>query len=68
MAGDGLRSLRIQLLIGFMCVAMVVYFVMLGRIAFGSRSAPRDGVSVDVETDWLTAELQLVDASLTVLR
>lgn len=30
----GLRSLRIQLLIGFMCVAMVVYFVMLGRIAF----------------------------------
>ncbi|MHA3022486.1 hypothetical protein ACXPWS_19815 [Mycobacterium sp. BMJ-28] len=33
MAGDGVRSLRIQLLIGFMCVAMVVYFVMLGRIA-----------------------------------
>jgi hypothetical protein len=33
MAGDGLRSLRIQLLIGFMCLAMVVYFVMLGRIA-----------------------------------
>ncbi|MCV7358302.1 hypothetical protein [Mycolicibacterium fluoranthenivorans] len=30
---DGVRSLRIQLLIGLMCVAMVVYFVILGRIA-----------------------------------
>ncbi|MCT7659456.1 tetratricopeptide repeat protein [Mycobacterium deserti] len=30
---DGARSLRIQLLIGFMCVALVVYFVLLGRIA-----------------------------------
>lgn len=28
---DGSRALRIQLLIGFMCVAMVVYFVLLGR-------------------------------------
>jgi hypothetical protein len=28
------RSLRIQLLIGFMCVAMVVYFLLLGRIAW----------------------------------
>lgn len=28
---DDSRALRIQLLIGFMCVAMVVYFVMLGR-------------------------------------
>ena len=28
---DGARALRIQLLIGFMCVAMVVYFVLLGR-------------------------------------
>ena len=27
------QALRIQLLIGFMCVALVVYFVMLGRIA-----------------------------------
>lgn len=31
--GDGARSLRIQLLIAFMCVALVVYFVLLGRIA-----------------------------------
>jgi len=31
---DGARSLRIQLLIGFMCVALIVYFVMLGRAAF----------------------------------
>ena len=27
------RALRIQLLIGFMCIALVVYFVLLGRIA-----------------------------------
>jgi tetratricopeptide (TPR) repeat protein len=30
---DNARALRIQLLIGFMCVALVVYFFMLGRIA-----------------------------------
>jgi tetratricopeptide (TPR) repeat protein len=30
---DGARALRIQLLIGFMCVALVVYFLLLGRIA-----------------------------------
>jgi hypothetical protein len=30
---DGARAVRIQLVIGFMCVALVVYFVMLGRIA-----------------------------------
>jgi tetratricopeptide (TPR) repeat protein len=30
---DGGRVLRIQLLIGFMCVALVVYAVMLGRAA-----------------------------------
>lgn len=30
---DGVRALRIQLLIGFMCVALLVYFVMLGRAA-----------------------------------
>ncbi|BBX17326.1 hypothetical protein CRI77_05060 [Mycolicibacterium duvalii] len=29
----GARALRIQLLIGFMCVALVVYFVLLGRTA-----------------------------------
>ncbi|MGE2734063.1 hypothetical protein [Mycolicibacterium vaccae] len=31
---DGARALRIQVLIGFMCVALVVYFVLLGRIAW----------------------------------
>lgn len=31
---DGARSLRIQLVIGFMCLALVVYFLMLGRTAF----------------------------------
>lgn len=30
---EGGRTLRIQLLIGFMCVALVAYFLMLGRIA-----------------------------------
>jgi hypothetical protein len=30
---DGARALRIQLLIGFMCVALVVYVVLLGRAA-----------------------------------
>jgi hypothetical protein len=28
---EGSRALRIQLLIAFMCVAMIVYFVLLGR-------------------------------------
>lgn len=31
----GARALRIQLLIGFMCVALVVYFALLSRTAFG---------------------------------
>jgi cytochrome c-type biogenesis protein CcmH/NrfG len=30
---DGARALRIQLVIAFMCVALVVYLFMLGRIA-----------------------------------
>lgn len=30
---EGGRALRIQLLIGFMCFALVVYFVLLGRTA-----------------------------------
>jgi tetratricopeptide (TPR) repeat protein len=30
---ESARALRIQLLIGFMCLALVVYFVLLGRIA-----------------------------------
>ena len=33
MADSGRRALRLQLLIGFMCIALVVYFVLLGRIA-----------------------------------
>lgn len=33
MSDDGRAALRIQLLIAFMCVALVVYFVLLGRIA-----------------------------------
>lgn len=30
---EGARSLRIQLVIGFMCLALIAYFVMLGRAA-----------------------------------
>jgi len=48
---EGARSLRIQLLIGFMCVALVVYFLLLGRIAMafiasGSAAAVGLGLSV----------------------
>ncbi|MET0451048.1 MAG: hypothetical protein ABW137_04370 [Mycobacterium sp.] len=48
---DGSRALRIQLLIGFMCVAMVVYFVLLGRagvllIASGRPAAIGLGIAV----------------------
>ena len=38
---DGARAVRIQLLIGFMCVALVVYFVMLGRIALAFIASGR---------------------------
>lgn len=36
---DSRRALRIQVLIAFMCVALVVYFVLLGRIAFALISS-----------------------------
>ena len=35
------QVLRIQLLIGFMCVALVVYFLMLGRIAMAFITSGR---------------------------
>ena len=38
---DGARALRIQLVIGFMCVALVVYFGMLGRIAMAFITSGR---------------------------
>src|SRR4029450_9197958 len=38
---DGARALRIQLVIGFMCVALVVDFVMLGRIAMAFIASGR---------------------------
>jgi tetratricopeptide (TPR) repeat protein len=38
---DGARALRIQLVIGFMCVALVVYFFMLGRIAMAFITSGR---------------------------
>jgi tetratricopeptide (TPR) repeat protein len=48
---DGSRALRIQLVIGFMCVALVVYFLLLGRIAWafitsGSGAAIGLGIAV----------------------
>ena len=36
---ENARSLRIQLLIGFMCLALVGYFVMLGRTALALISS-----------------------------
>ncbi len=38
---EGARALRIQLVIGLMCVALVVYFVMLGRIAMAFIASGR---------------------------
>lgn len=38
---DGARALRVQLLIGFMCLALIVYFVMLGRIALALIGSDR---------------------------
>jgi hypothetical protein len=48
---DDSRALRIQLLIGFMCVALVVYFVLLGRagvilISSGRPAATGLGIAV----------------------
>jgi hypothetical protein len=45
------KALRIQLLIGFMCVALIVYFVLLGRAALilvtsGKAAAIGLGVAV----------------------
>jgi hypothetical protein len=45
------RALRIQLLIGFMCLALVVYFLLLGRIAWAfitSGSAAAIGLGLAV--------------------
>jgi tetratricopeptide (TPR) repeat protein len=51
MASDGGRALRLQLVIGFMCVALVVYFLLLGQIAWafitsGSAAAVGLGLAV----------------------
>ncbi len=35
------KTLRIQLLIAFMCVAMLAYFVLLGRLAFAMIGSGR---------------------------
>jgi len=40
---DGARALRIQLLIAFMCVAMLAYFAMLGRLAVAMIATLRAG-------------------------
>lgn len=50
---DGARSLRIQLVIGFMCLALIAYFLMLGRtavvfIASGEPAAIGLGVALMV--------------------
>ncbi len=38
---DTVRTLRIQLLIAFMCVAMLAYFVLLGRLALAMIASGR---------------------------
>jgi cytochrome c-type biogenesis protein CcmH/NrfG len=38
---DTARTVRIQLVIAFMCMAMLAYFVMLGRIAFAMIGSGR---------------------------
>ncbi|OBA99014.1 hypothetical protein A5662_15620 [Mycobacteriaceae bacterium 1482268.1] len=48
---EGGRALRTQLLIGFMCIALVVYFLLLGRIAWafmtsGSAAAVGLGLAI----------------------
>jgi hypothetical protein len=48
---DAARTLRIQLLIAFMCVAMLAYFVLLGRLAvemIGSGRAAAAGLGLAV--------------------
>ena len=48
---DDSRALRIQLLIAFMCVAMVVYFIMLGRagvLLVTSGSAAPIGLGIGI--------------------
>ena len=48
---DEPRALRMQLLIGFMCVALVVYFVLLGRTALfliGSGEAAAVGLGLAI--------------------
>lgn len=43
---EGARALRIQLVIGFMCLALVVYFVLLGRIALAFITSGRPAAVV----------------------
>ncbi|MDC9003651.1 hypothetical protein [Mycobacterium marinum] len=38
---DTVRTVRVQVLIAFMCVALVAYFVMLGRLAFAMIGSGR---------------------------
>ncbi len=52
MSSDGARALRIQILIGLMCLALLTYFVLLGRtavelIASGELAAVGLGAAVD---------------------
>jgi cytochrome c-type biogenesis protein CcmH/NrfG len=41
---DTVRTVRVQLLIAFMCVAMLVYFVLLGRMAIAMIASGRAAV------------------------
>ncbi|OBK14836.1 hypothetical protein [Mycobacterium asiaticum] len=61
------RTLRIQLLIAFLCLAMLVYFVLLGRIAVGMIGSGR-GAAVGLGVAILAMPLLGLWAMVATLR
>ncbi|OBJ91003.1 hypothetical protein [Mycobacterium asiaticum] len=61
------RTLRIQLLIAFLCLAMLVYFVLLGRIAVGMIGSGR-GAAVGLGMAILVMPLLGLWAMVATLR
>lgn len=64
---EGARALRIQLLIGFMCIALIVYFVMLGRLAV-SFIASGEGAAIGLGVALLALPLIGLWAMVSTLR
>lgn len=61
------RTLRIQLLIAFLCLAVLVYFVLLGRIAVGMIGSGR-GAAVGLGVAILAMPLLGLWAMVATLR